>query len=34
MRAQFRLSDLIPAELTVEAVHQRSDAIVVSAYGQ
>jgi transposase len=27
-------SDLIPAELNVEAVHQRPDAIVVAAYGQ
>ncbi len=34
MRTQFRLSDLIPAELSVEAVHQCADAIVVAAYGR
>ncbi len=34
MRAQFRLSDLIPAELTVKSVHHTSDAIVIAAYGQ
>lgn len=34
MRAQFRLSDLIPAELNVESVHQTPDAIVIAAYGQ
>lgn len=34
MRAQFRVSDLIPAELNVEAVHHRADVIVVVAYGQ
>ncbi len=32
MQAQFRLSDLIPAELNVEAVHHSADAIVVAAY--
>lgn len=31
MRAQFRLSDLIPAELNMEAVHQRTDVIVIAA---
>ncbi|PWE52237.1 ISL3 family transposase [Metarhizobium album] len=34
MRAQFRLSDLIPSELNVEAVHHSADVIVVTAYGQ
>lgn len=34
MRAHFRLSDLIPAELNVEAVHHRPDVIVVAACGQ
>jgi hypothetical protein len=35
MRARFRLSDLIPAELNVEAVHHGpDDAIFVAAYGQ
>lgn len=34
MRAQFRLSDLIPAELNVKAVHHSADAIVVTAYGR
>nr|CAD6617425.1 transposase [Rhizobium sp. Khangiran2] len=34
MRAQFRLSDLIPAELNVESVHQTPDAIVIAANGQ
>ncbi len=28
MRAQFRLSDLIPAELTVKSVHHTPDAMV------
>ena len=34
MRARFRLSDLIPAELTVEAVRHRPDMIVVIACGK
>lgn len=34
MRAQFRLSDLVPAELNVEAVHHSADVIFVAAYGQ
>lgn len=34
MRAQFRLSDLIPAELTVKSVHHTPDAIVIPAYGK
>jgi len=34
MRAQFRLYDLIPAELNVEAVHHGADAIVVAAHGR
>ncbi|WP_128623624.1 ISL3 family transposase [Rhizobium sp. Pop5] len=34
MRAKFRLSDLIPAELSVEAVHHCADAIVIAAYGR
>ncbi|MDR7030950.1 ISL3 family transposase [Rhizobium rosettiformans] len=34
MRAHFRLSDLIPAELNVEAVHHSADVIVVAAHGQ
>lgn len=32
MRAHFRLSDLIPAELDVSVVHHGSDVIVVAAY--
>lgn len=31
MRAQFRLSDLIPAGLNVESVHDAADAIIVTA---
>ena len=31
MRAQFRLSDLIPARLNVQSVHDAADAIVVTA---
>lgn len=34
MRAHFRPSDLIPAELNVEAVHHSADMIVVAACGQ
>ncbi|RCS21568.1 transposase family protein, partial [Phyllobacterium salinisoli] len=34
MRAKFRLSDLIPAELSVEAVHHCADVISVAAYGR
>lgn len=34
MRAYFRPSDLIPAELNVEAVHHRPDGIVVAPYRQ
>ena len=34
MRAKFRLSDLIPAELNVDAVHDAADAIIVAAYGR
>ena len=34
MRAHFRLSDLIPAELNVEAVHHSANVIVVAAHGQ
>lgn len=34
MRAHFRPSDLIPAELSVEAVHHGPDVIVVTAHGQ
>ena len=34
MRADFRLSDLIPAELKVEAVDHRHGAIVVAAHDQ
>lgn len=34
MRAHFRLSDLIPAKLNVEAVHHRPDVIVVVTYGK
>lgn len=34
MRAQFRLSDLISAELNVEAVHQTSAVIVIAASDQ
>ncbi|WP_094515343.1 ISL3 family transposase [Brucella lupini] len=34
MRTRFRLSDLVPAELSVEAVHHGHDAIVVAVYGQ
>lgn len=34
MRARFRLSDLVPAELSVETVHHGPDEIVVAAYGK
>ncbi len=34
MRTQYRFFDLIPAEFKVEVVHQRTDVIVVSAYGR
>ena len=34
MRAKFRLSDLIAAWLTVEAVHDATDAVVVDSYGR
>ncbi len=34
MRAHFRLSDLIPAELNEEAMHHSADVIVVAAHGQ
>lgn len=34
MRTRFRLSDLIPAEFNVEAVHDAADAIVVVASGR
>ena len=34
MRAQFRLSNLIPAELKIDAVHHSSDVIVATACGQ
>lgn len=34
MRAYLQPSDLIPAELNVEAVHHRPDVIVVTAHGQ
>lgn len=34
MRAQFRLSDLTPAELNVKAVHRDVDTIVIAAHGQ
>lgn len=34
MRARFRLSDLVPAELSVETVHPGPDEIVVAAYGK
>lgn len=30
MKAQFRLSDLIPPRLVVESVREKADAIVVS----
>ncbi len=33
MRIRFRLSDLIPVELNVEAVHYGANAVVVAAYG-
>jgi hypothetical protein len=34
IRARFRLSDLIPAELNVDAVHDAADAIIVTACGR
>ncbi|KAB2707518.1 ISL3 family transposase [Brucella intermedia] len=34
MRAQFRLSDLIPSELNVDEVRDAGDAIIVAAYGR
>lgn len=34
MGTRFRLSDLIPAEFNVEAVHDAADAIVVVASGR
>ena len=34
MRAQFRLSDLIPSELNVDEVRDIGDAIIVAAYGR
>lgn len=34
MRTRFRLSDLIPAEFNVEAVHDTAGAIVVAASGR
>lgn len=34
MRTRFRLSDLIPAEFNVEAVHDAAGAIVVVASGR
>jgi len=34
MRTRFRLSDLIPAEFNVEAVHDAAGAIVVAASGR
>jgi transposase len=34
VRAQFRLSDLVPVELNVEAVHHCADAIFVDACGR
>ncbi len=34
MQAKFRLSDLIPAELSVESMHQSADTIVVAACGR
>ncbi len=32
MRAQFRLSDLIPSELVVEAMWEEAEAVLVKAY--
>ncbi|WP_266077104.1 ISL3 family transposase, partial [Brucella intermedia] len=34
MRAQFRLTDLIPNELNVDEVRDAGDAIIVAAYGR
>jgi hypothetical protein len=34
MRAQFRLSDLIPTELSVVSVQDAAEAIVVAASGR
>ncbi len=34
MRAQFRLSDLIPGELDVDEVRDAGDAIIVAVYGR